>query len=53
MTKIPEANSRMFIGVFVCKNCKAKIRTDSRRIKLGAVKCRNCGCKIMRPKRVK
>ncbi len=53
MTKIPEAQARMFTGVFVCRNCKAKIRTTSARIKAGKVKCRKCGSRALRAKKTK
>ena len=42
MTKIPEANKRLFGNVFICKNCGTKIRSDARKIIEGKVKCRKC-----------
>jgi len=32
----------------VCKNCKAKIRADSKKILEGKVKCRKCKKKAFR-----
>ncbi len=42
MAKIPEAQNRLFKNVFVCKNCKSKIRADPRKIVEGKIKCRKC-----------
>lgn len=42
MAKIPEAQKRMFLNVFVCKNCHTKVRSDPRKIIEGKVKCRKC-----------
>ena len=47
-TRIPEAHHRMFGNVFVCKNCKAKIKADPRKITENKIKCRNCGGKDFR-----
>ena len=41
-TKIPAAQARLFKNVFVCKNCRTKIRADPRKIIEGKVKCRKC-----------
>lgn len=41
-TKIPAAQMRLFKNVFICKNCKSKIRADPRKIIEGKVKCRKC-----------
>jgi len=49
MAKFKEAMQRMFGRVFVCKNCKSKIRTDMSRILLKKVSCRSCGGKNFRP----
>jgi len=53
MARIPAAQSRLFKNVFVCKNCKSKIRADSRKIILGKIKCRKCGSTAFRTKRKK
>ncbi|MEK6840592.1 MAG: hypothetical protein AABX79_01425 [Nanoarchaeota archaeon] len=49
MAKIPEATNRLFKNVFVCKNCQAKIRSDSQKVMRGKVRCRKCGKKAFRP----
>jgi len=48
MAKLQAAYNRMFKNVFVCKNCKAKIRADSKKILEGKVKCRKCKKKAFR-----
>lgn len=48
-TKIPEAEARMFKNVFVCRECKTKIRSTSMRVLSGKVKCRKCNSKHLRP----
>ena len=51
--KLPVAQKRMFQGVFVCKNCRKKIRTDMVRILAGKVSCTRCSGKAFRPIRKK
>ena len=53
MAKIPEAQIRLFKNVFVCKNCKSKLRADPLKILEGKIKCRKCGKKAFRPLRKK
>ncbi|HLD12359.1 MAG TPA: hypothetical protein VJB87_02070 [Candidatus Nanoarchaeia archaeon] len=48
MAKFPEAIARLFKGVFVCKRCKKKVRTNSQRILNKEVLCRGCGGKAFR-----
>lgn len=48
MTKIPEAEARLFKRIFVCKKCKSKIRADSLKAIFGKIKCRKCGSKALR-----
>ena len=43
MAKIPEAQNRLFKNIFICKECKTKMKSDSQRILKGRVKCRKCG----------
>ncbi|MBS3076174.1 hypothetical protein J4481_00330 [Candidatus Pacearchaeota archaeon] len=38
-TRIQEAINRMFKNVFVCKNCRSKIRSRPLKILEGKVKC--------------
>lgn len=52
-TKIPAAQKRLFKNVFVCKNCKAKIKADPRKIIDGKVKCRKCKKRAFRAIRKK
>ncbi len=52
-TKLPAAQARMFKNVFVCKDCKRKIRTEARKVSEGKVKCRKCGSRAFRPIRKK
>jgi ribosomal protein L40E len=47
----PEATSRIFHRVFVCRVCKSKIRADIAKVRAGKVKCRKCGSRALRPKR--
>lgn len=47
----PEAMSRLYTKVFVCKVCKSKIRADPAKVRQGKVKCRKCRSKALRPKR--
>ena len=53
MAKLPAAQARIFKNIFVCKNCKAKIRTEPLKILTGKVNCRKCGRKAFRPIRKK
>ena len=53
MAKIPEALRRMFMNVFVCRNCSTKIRAEPRKVLEGKIKCRKCKGHIFRPIRKK
>jgi len=53
MAKIPEAGTRLFKNIFICKKCKNKMRIDPRKVLEGKVKCRNCGGKKFRAKKKK
>jgi Zn finger protein HypA/HybF involved in hydrogenase expression len=52
-TKIPVAQKRMFANVFVCKNCRKKIRTQAVRVLAGKVKCPRCDKRAFRAVRKK
>ena len=52
-TKIPAAQNRLFKNMFVCKECKHKMRVDPLKILQGKVRCRKCGGKDFRPVRKK
>jgi len=53
MAKLPAAQARIFKNIFVCKRCKAKIRTEPLKILMGKIKCRKCQGKAFRPIRKK
>ena len=53
MVKFEEAQARIMKNIFVCRNCKAKIRVPSLKVSQGKAKCRNCDGKKLRPKRKK
>ena len=53
MVKVAAAQNRLFKNIYVCKECKAKIKADARKIIVGKVKCRKCGSTAFRPKRKK
>jgi len=53
MAKIPAAQARLFKNIFVCKDCKSKIRAEPIRVITGKVKCRKCNSKALRPIRKK
>jgi len=42
MVKFEEATARLLRNIFVCRNCKAKIRAPSLKVSQGKVKCRSC-----------
>jgi len=48
MAKIQEAMNRLYKNIFVCKNCKSKMRARPIKILEGKVKCRKCGKKALR-----
>ena len=49
--KLPEAlANRMFLNMFVCMKCNAKIRASPIKVKADKIKCRKCGSKELRLK---
>ena len=52
-TKLPEAQARLYKNMFVCQNCKTKMRAEARKILEGKIRCRNCLKKNFRPVRKK
>ena len=40
MAKIPEAEARLQKRIFVCKNCKSKIKADSLKVIAEKISCR-------------
>jgi hypothetical protein len=53
MARFEETKARKFHRIFVCKNCKKKVRTDISRVIQQKVKCRGCQGKAFRPVRTK
>ena len=53
MAKFPEANARLYQEIFVCRNCKSKIRAPIQKVLKGKIKCRKCGSTALRPVRKK
>lgn len=53
MAKLPAAQARIFKNIFICKNCKAKIRSDPLKILQGKIRCRKCKDNCFRPIRKK
>ena len=49
MAKFPEAQVRLFKNVYVCRNCKSKIRSTPQKVNLKLLTCRSCGKKVFRP----
>ena len=41
---------RLFINMFVCMKCNAKIKAQPDKVKKGKIKCRKCGSKQLRLK---
>jgi formylmethanofuran dehydrogenase subunit E len=52
-TKLAATHGRLFKNIFICKNCKSKIRAEPRKILEGKVRCRKCLKKSFRPVRKK
>ena len=48
MAKFDATMGRLYRRIFVCKKCKAKLRTDAARVTAGTAKCRICGGKSFR-----
>ena len=52
MAKFPEANTRLFKNIFVCKKCKRKKRTTPLKVLNKQIIC-SCGSKAFRAVRKK
>ena len=49
--KLPEVVAkRVFHNMFICMNCKARIRAQPEKVKKRKIKCRKCGSKDLRLK---
>ncbi|MFT4250474.1 MAG: hypothetical protein ACMXYD_03880 [Candidatus Woesearchaeota archaeon] len=53
MAVFPEATKRLFTNIYVCKQCKSKLRAPPLKIQAGKISCRKCKAKRMRPVRRK
>lgn len=53
MVKFPEAETRWFRNIFVCRVCKSKLRGPVLKVLAGKISCRKCGGKVLRVKRKK
>ncbi|MBR9676350.1 50S ribosomal protein L40e [Candidatus Woesearchaeota archaeon] len=53
MAKFPEAETRIFKNVFICRKCKNKVRAPNMKVLSGKVKCRSCNSKSLRTVRKK
>ena len=48
-TKIPAATNRLYKNMFICKNCKHKMRFEPLKVITGKARCRKCKKKDFRP----
>ncbi len=53
MAKFPEAEARLYKNIFVCKDCKSKIRAPQMKVLQGKISCRKCKSKSLRTVRKK
>jgi len=53
MVKFAQAEVRKFHNVFVCKNCKQKLRAPNLKVLAGKLTCKKCGGHAFRPVRKK
>ena len=53
MVKFPEAETRLFKNVFVCRKCKSKLKAPMLKVIAGKIKCRKCNSKVLRTVRKK
>lgn len=51
MATFPEAEKRLYGGVYVCRKCEKKGRFPVSKVLAGKVKCKGCGYKVLRPVR--
>ena len=49
MAKHEESSKRMFGKVFVCRNCKKKMRFEPMKVTSKKAVCKNCGSRGLRP----
>lgn len=48
MVKFPEAQTRLYKNVFICKKCKSKQRASMQKVLSGKLICKKCGSKSFR-----
>lgn len=48
-----EAKARLYKNIYVCRNCKSKIRAPTIKVLNGKIKCRKCASYALRVKRKK
>lgn len=53
MAKFPEAEARILKNKYVCKKCKAVVRSDALKVIKGEVSCKRCSSRALRVKRKK
>ncbi|MBI4451643.1 hypothetical protein HY642_06735 [Candidatus Woesearchaeota archaeon] len=53
MVRFPEAAERLFRNKFVCRRCKAVVKSPNMKIIQGKVSCRGCGYDKFKAKRKK
>lgn len=53
MASFPEAESRLYKNVYVCKKCEHKFRTTISKVLAGKAVCRNCKSRNVRPVRMR
>jgi len=53
VVKFVESDTRRFRNVFVCRNCKSKIKAPNMKVLQGKIACRKCGSKQLRTVRKK
>jgi len=49
MAKIAATQARIFKNIFICKQCKQRIRAEPLKIITGKINCRKCKKKAFRP----
>jgi len=48
MGKFLEGSARLFQNVYVCRNCKIKVRSTPQKIMLKKIVCKRCGKRAFR-----
>jgi formylmethanofuran dehydrogenase subunit E len=53
MAKLAPTQARIFKNIFICKNCKRRVRAEPLKILNNKIVCRKCSEKDFRPIRKK